>query len=1007
MSKSPNYIRSYLTPMTAQTIIRPPVPGTRKRGGAKNLPVATWNVRSLNGEGKLENLLLEMKRLRIELLGVAETHWTDEMEGAFEQEGWAIIHSARRDGVRRQGVAIVMAKKWADSLTTYEQISPRMIKATYDVEGGKLSVFQVYAPDSSYGDEEYVNFLDELQERLNLERRSSRPMIMGDFNAKVGGDQYENWQETVGRFGLGQANDRGLALLQFCAINDMVVCNTLFQHKNTRRATWISPDGQTRTQIDFILVERRMKGIVKNCRVYNSADVGSDHSMVVATMNLLCKRPRRTRPTRKRYNVDKLITDVRAAEEFEVQIGGRFEALLEMDTNEDHSIEELYTKFKEETNKVTEEVVGMRRNRQVEGMSDDEEELCALRREARIKMINNRHDAHERENYRTLNRRVKEAVKQRKNQELEKKVIQMETDFRQNNSHKLFKTVRELEGKLRKRMNTVRDINGEILTKKEDVMKRWKGHFERHLNTRFPHEEAALDEIEINQIEDDDQRGDITREEVLNAIKRMKVRKSPGVDDITAEVLRAGGEAMVNMLWRIFNKVWAAERVPRDWAKMLVTPIHKKGNKLEPSNYRAISLLSIPGKVFWEIMLQRMKPKLELFMSRSQFGFRPGKGTVDAIFILRQLMEKAKEHDVPLHINFVDFKSAFDTVWREALWKMLGEAQIDRKIISLIRECYDQTQCAVTVDGNMTEWFGVEVGVRQGCSMSPSLFNVFLEFVMRELTGLDEELHLVDTMSADIRYADDTTLLAAEIDKLQDMTTELEEACRKWGMRVNADKCKIISPEDRLIEIDGETIEHSDTFIYLGSVVPGTEEDVNRRIALAASSFGRLRKTVWSRRDLSRRLKVRLYNALILPIAIYASETWTLRAEETRKLEVFEMRCLRAILGVTLRDRLRNERVRRELGLESTITDIIKKKRNSWFGHVVRRPQDEYIAVAYRGNFENQRPRGRPPKRWRDQIREDTGLPLPTVERNILRERARRGGADGGEVARGRRGLRN
>lgn len=128
---------------------------------------------------------------------------------------------------------------------------------------------------------------------------------------------------------------------------------------------------------------------------------------------------------------------------------------------------------------------------------------------------------------------------------------------------------------------------------------------------------------------------------------------------------------MVSMLWRIFNEVFAAERVPRDWQQMLVTPIHRKWIKLEPGNYRAILLISIPGKVFCNIIMEKMKPKLKLFMSRSQFGFRLGKG-MDAIFIQRQLMEKARKHGVPPHINFVVFKSAFDTMWREPLWKMLG-----------------------------------------------------------------------------------------------------------------------------------------------------------------------------------------------------------------------------------------------------------------------------------------------------------------------------------------------
>lgn len=750
-------------------------------------------------------------------------------------------------------------------------------------------------------------------------------------------------------------------------------------------------------------MENRLKSVVKNCRVYNSADVGSDHSMVVAAMDLSCKKTRRIMAPRKSYNVDKLISDARIAEEFKVQIGGRFEALMEMDTHGEHTMEELYTKFKEETNKTTEDLVGVRKRRRIRGMTAEEEELCAMRRSVRTRMINNRQDADARERYRTLNRQVKARVKQRKNQELEDRITQMEIDFRQNNSHRLFKNVRELEGKPRKRMSVVRDTNGRILTNNDDVLKRWKEHFEGHLNTQFPHVETALEDIQENQVENNNEY--ITREEVVNAINKMKIRKSPGIDNITAEMLKTGGEPMVEMLLRIFNRVWEEERVPSDWAKMLVTPIHKKGNKLDPANYRAISLLSIPGKVFWSILLERIKPQMERFMSRSQFGFRPGRGTIDAIFIMRQLMEKAREHNVPLHYNFVDFKAAFDTVWREALWKMLGEVAIEPRIINIIKECYEETLCAIMVDGNMTEWFEVGVGVRQGCCLSPSLFNVYLEFVMRELRNVDEDLHLVDTVSTDIRYADDTTLLSANFDTLQETTAELEEACRKWGMKINADKSKIISPTDRRITIDGQDIEHKDTFIYLGSVVPGTKDDVERRIALAASAFGRLKNSVWSRRELSTDLKVRLYKALILPIVIYASETWTLRAEEARKLEVFEMRCLRTIMGVTLRDRLRNERVRSHLKMETSIIDVVREKRNRWFEHVVRRPQDEYVSVAYREDFQNRRPRGRPPRRWKDQVREDRGLPLPTVERNILREMARRRDADRGEAARGRRRL--
>ena len=95
------------------------------------------------------------------------------------------------------------------------------------------------------------------------------------------------------------------------------------------------------------------------------------------------------------------------------------------------------------------------------------------------------------------------------------------------------------------------------------------------------------------------------------------------------EVIKAGGENMVDMLHKIFNKIWSCEKTPQDFSCMIVTPIHKKGDKQLPENYRAISLLSIPGKIFLRILLERMNGQIENKLSESQYGFRAGRGTID------------------------------------------------------------------------------------------------------------------------------------------------------------------------------------------------------------------------------------------------------------------------------------------------------------------------------------------------------------------------------------------
>ena len=267
-------------------------------------------------------------------------------------------------------------------------------------------------------------------------------------------------------------------------------------------------------------------------------------------------------------------------------------------------------------------------------------------------------------------------------------------------------------------------------------------------------------------------------------------------------------------------------------------------------------------------------------------------------------MEKARERNIDIHYNFIDFKAAFDTIWREELWKMLESIGIHSKILNTIKSMYNNSECALTIDGNLTSWFKVNVGVSQGCLLSPTLFNIFLEFVLDELKSLDESFVLKNDLSIDIRYDDDSTLLSAIFEKLKLSTAELEAACLKWGMKINVGKCKVISNDQRNIMIEGNPGDKVTEFTFLGSVIPGSGSDVKRRIMLASSAFGRLKESIWSKKDISRNLKMRLYQALIyyrLPHmpGTYASETWTLRETEKQSLVSFEMRCLRSILGVS------------------------------------------------------------------------------------------------------------
>ena len=206
-------------------------------------------------------------------------------------------------------------------------------------------------------------------------------------------------------------------------------------------------------------------------------------------------------------------------------------------------------------------------------------------------------------------------------------------------------------------------------------------------------------------------------------------------------------------------------------------------------------------------------------------------------------------------------------------------------------------------------------------------------------------------------------------------------------MKINFDKRKVLTPSNSNIMIQRELFEYVNNFLYLGTSVPNVTKDIERRIALALTSFGRLRESIWSNRDILLKLKLRPYRALILLIATYASETWVITVNDENKFLVFEMQCLRSTLGVSTLNRIRNEEIRRISGSEKTILDVIKDKRLKWFGHVCRKPNDSWVYQSCKQDFSHSRPRGRPPKRWTDLIKRNTSLPILTAERNAQQRR--------------------
>jgi len=222
------------------------------------------------------------------------------------------------------------------------------------------------------------------------------------------------------------------------------------------------------------------------------------------------------------------------------------------------------------------------------------------------------------------------------------------------------------------------------------------------------------------------------RSEVANAIHQTASRKATGPDEVPAKLFKAGGETVLDRMHRIYVAIWETGEWPEEWTFSTFISLPKKGDLKQCANDRAIALVSYASKILLHIILERIRVKPETEIADEQAGFRQRRGIRDQITNLRILMHKARGHQQPLYMCFVDFKKAVDFVSHDKLWVTMMDMGYPLHLIDLLAKLYRKQLAKVRVAGALSEWFRVKKGVQQRCVLSPYLFNILAEMVMRE-----------------------------------------------------------------------------------------------------------------------------------------------------------------------------------------------------------------------------------------------------------------------------------
>ena len=621
-----------------------------------------------------------------------------------------------------------------------------------------------------------------------------------------------------------------------------------------------------------------------------------------------------------------------------------------------------------------------------------------------------------RSEYSRINGLVRQSCKRDDNTWAARMAEDLEEAAKQGQQREVWQKIRCLANKRTNRAAAVRDKDGSLIPDPEAQANRWAEYFEELLtpapdSVDFSLLDSEEEVLSFGYLSNDDEPPSLL--EIEEAIKKLKNHKSAGIDEISNEQLKYGKPGILPWLRDIFEAVWKNEDVPSDWRKGIITIIPKKGDLSYCCNNRGITLRSTASKLFQIVLLQRLNAGLEDLLRENQCGFRRNRSCIDQLYSLQCIIHNCIEFNLPLYINFIDFKAAFDSINRDFIWKAFEHYGLPTKYINIFKAFFRRTESAVRVNGELTRWFNVESGTGQGDVQGPPIFNLVINWgleLAEKFKNISRGFTLQRRQSSrqpekcviDLDYADDIAAMDDSAEGLQETTDNVAKYCSIGGLKMNAKKTETMVigkdtsqlplPKERTLDItvDGNSVKQVTQFTYLGATITSDgkiDKEISVRIGKATGAFNQL-NNVWKNQNISINNKVRIYVAAVLTILTYGCEIWNTTQIQNRRLETFHQYCLRRILRVRWFHRVKNEDVLERASI-SALTDIIVTKRLRWFGHVSRMPEDRLPNYLLDWKPKHgKRSRGRPRKSLNDVYIEDAekrldrnGLTIDCIKR--------------------------
>ncbi|KAL5190235.1 LINE-1 retrotransposable element ORF2 protein [Glycine soja] len=727
---------------------------------------------------------------------------------------------------------------------------------------------------------------------------------------------------------------------------DLSIANTWFKKREEHLITYKS--GGTCSQIDFFLIRKSDRKYCLNCKVIPGESLTTQHRVLVMDVRIRDRAKRRSPLVAPRIKWWYLKGEKQ--EIFQQKIWEGWCGQSQGSAND------MWNKMSQEIIKVAKETLGESRGLGPRGKeswwwNENVQSKVRVKKEC-FKEWSRCRNSETWDKYKIARNETKKAGRERKTRDLDQ-------------------------------VKCVKDEEGKVLVHEKDIKERWKAYFHNLFNDGYGYDSSSLDTREEDRNYKYYRR--IQKQEVKEALKRMSNGKAVGPDNIPIEVWKTLGDRGLEWLTELFNEIMRSKRMPEEWRRSTLVPIYKnKGDIQNCANYRGIKLMSHTMKL-WERVIERRLRK-ETQVTENQFGFMPGRSTMEAIYLLRRVMEQYRMAQQDLHLIFIDLEKAYDRVPREILWKALEKKGVRVAYIRAIQDMYDRVSTSVRTQGGESDDFPITIGLHQGSTLSPYLFTLILDVLTEQIQEIAPRCML---------FADDIVLLGESREELNERLETWRRALETHGFRLSRSKseymkCKFnkrrrVSNSE--VKIGDHIIPQVTRFKYLGSVIQDDGEidgDVNHRIQAGWMKW-RKASGVLCDAKVPIKLKGKFYRTAVRPAILYGTECWAVKSQHENKVGVAEMRMLRWMCGKTRQDKIRNEAIRERVGVAPIVEKMVEN-RLRWFGHVERRPVDSVVRrVDQMERRQTILSRGRPKKTIREVIKKD--LEINGLDRSMVLDR--------------------